>query len=100
MIVDTGKPPPRGFDEIAHAGTLSFEMSHERERIIVNCGAYRGPKPGWSRVARASAAHSVLVVADTNSTEIRDDGTLGRGPASVALRARRARGPAMDLGDA
>ena len=83
VIVDTGKPSPRGFDETAHAGTLSFEMSHERERIIVNCGAYRGPKPGWSRVARASAAHSVLVVADTNSIEIRQDGALGRGPASI-----------------
>ena len=83
VIVDTGRPPPHGFDEIAHAGTLSFEISHERERIIVNCGAYRGPKSGWSRVARASAAHSVLVVADTNSTEIREDGTLGHGPGSV-----------------
>jgi uncharacterized heparinase superfamily protein len=83
VIVDTGRPPPRGFDETAHAGTLSFEISHERERIIVNCGAYRGPKSGWSRVARASAAHSVLVVADTNSTEIREDGALGHGPGSV-----------------
>ena len=82
-IMDTGRPPPGGFDEIAHAGTLSFEMSHERERIIVNCGAYRGPKSSWSRVARASAAHSVLVVADTNSVEIRGDGALGRGPQSI-----------------
>ena len=83
VVVDAGKPPPPGFDEHAHAGALSFEMSHGRERIIVNCGAYRGPKPNWWRVARASAAHSVLVVADTNSAEIRDDGILGRGPASV-----------------
>jgi uncharacterized heparinase superfamily protein len=83
VVVDTGKPPPAGFNEHAHAGALSFEMSHERERIIVNCGAYRGPKPNWWRVARASAAHSVLVVADTNSAEIREDGILGRGPASV-----------------
>jgi uncharacterized heparinase superfamily protein len=84
VVVDTGKPPPPGFDEHAHAGALSFEMSHERERVIVNCGAYRGPKPNWWRVARASAAHSLLVVADTNSVEIRDDGTLGRAPSSVA----------------
>jgi uncharacterized heparinase superfamily protein len=77
-IMDTGSPPSGDFNGIAHAGTLSFEMSHERERIIVNCGAYRGPKSNWSRVARASAAHSVLVVADTNSVEIRQDGTFGR----------------------
>jgi uncharacterized heparinase superfamily protein len=84
VLIDTGKPPPRGFDDHAHAGPLSFELSHERERIIVNCGAYRGPKPNWWRVARASAAHSVMVVADTNSVEIRADGTLGRIPTSVA----------------
>jgi uncharacterized heparinase superfamily protein len=83
VVVDTGRPPPPGFDEHAHAGALSLEMSHGRERLIVNCGAYRGAKPNWWRVARASAAHSVLVVADTNSAEIRDDGVLGRAPASV-----------------
>jgi uncharacterized heparinase superfamily protein len=83
VLIDTGKPPPRGFDDHAHAGPLSFELSHERERIIVNCGAYRGPKPNWWRVARASAAHSVMVVADTNSVEIRADGTLGRSPTAI-----------------
>jgi uncharacterized heparinase superfamily protein len=83
IIVDTGGPPAAGFDTHAHAGALSFEMSHGRERIIVNCGAYRGPQAGWSRVARASAAHSVLVVADTNAAEIREDGAVGRSPASV-----------------
>lgn len=84
VLVDTGGPPPRGFDEHAHAGILSFEMSHGRERIIVNCGAYRGPKPNWSLVSRASAAHSVLVVADTNSVEIRENGAVERGSGRVA----------------
>lgn len=81
VLVDAGRPPPRGFDGAAHAGILSFEMSHERERIIVNCGSYRGAR---SRLSRASAAHSVLVVADTNAVEIRADGTLGRAPRAVA----------------
>jgi uncharacterized heparinase superfamily protein len=83
IIVDAGRPPPAGFDEIAHAGTLSFELSQGRERIIVNCGAYRGPKPVWRRVTRATAAHSVLVVDDTNSVEIGADGRLGRAPSTV-----------------
>ena len=98
VVVDTGKRPPPGFDTHAHAGALSFEMSHGRERIIVNCGAYRGPKPSWSRVARASAAHSVLVVADTNSAEIRDDGAAQPGADHGLLRAGRTRRPAMDFG--
>ncbi|HTV44150.1 MAG TPA: heparinase II/III family protein [Stellaceae bacterium] len=83
VLVDTGRSPSPGFDEEVHAGALSFEMSHERDRIIVNCGAYRGPRANWWRVARASAAHSVLVVADTNSVEIRDDGEFVRTPISV-----------------
>jgi uncharacterized heparinase superfamily protein len=82
VLVDTGKPQP-GFDEHAHAGTLSFEMSHGRERMIVNCGGFRGTNPTWSRVARASAAHSLLVIEDTNSIEIDEDGALGRVPANV-----------------
>jgi uncharacterized heparinase superfamily protein len=83
VILDTGKPPARGFDREAHAGMLSFELSQGRDRIIVNCGGYRGPKPAWHRIARASAAHSVLVVGDTNAVEIQADGSLGHAPESV-----------------
>src|SRR5207237_855853 len=43
----------------------------------------RGTRPPWRRVARASAAHSVLVVGDTNSAEIMIDGAIGRAPGSV-----------------
>jgi uncharacterized heparinase superfamily protein len=83
VLVDTGKPPPPGFDHHAHAGPLSFEMSHGRERIIVNCGGYRGTQRAWRQVARSTAAHSVLVVNDTNAVEINDDGTLGRSPPTI-----------------
>ena len=99
-VVDTGKPPPRGFDGAAHAGTLSFELSHGRDRIVVNCGGYRGSKPAWRRLSRTSAAHSVLVVDDTNAVEILADGALGRGPGDGDLRARRGGRPPMDRGGA
>ena len=79
----TGKKPPPGFDGTAHAGMLSFELSHGRDRIVVNCGGYRGPKLAWRRLSRTSAAHSVLVVDDTNAVEILADGALGRGPGAV-----------------
>jgi uncharacterized heparinase superfamily protein len=84
LLADTGPPPPRGLDGEAHAGTLSFEMSYGRERLIVNCGAYHGPSAQWRGVARATAAHSTLIIADTNSAEITEDGGLGRRPVHVA----------------
>jgi len=82
VLVDTGKPVP-GFDEAAHAGPLSFEMSQGRERLIVNCGGYRGGQRAWRQVARSTAAHSVLIVADTNALEINEDGSLGRVPPTI-----------------
>ncbi|MBV8397627.1 MAG: heparinase II/III family protein, partial [Acetobacteraceae bacterium] len=38
LIVDCGAPPPLGVDRLAHAGTLAFELSIGRDRLIVNCG--------------------------------------------------------------
>src|SRR3546814_8791561 len=46
VLVDCGRPPPPGYDRLAHAGTLSFEMSVGRERLIVNCGAQGGTQSG------------------------------------------------------
>ncbi len=91
VIVDAGAPPagragagllPRGADRFHHAGTLSFEMSVGRDRVIVNCGAAPAADAGWRDAMRATAAHSTLVVADTNSAELQDGG-LGRRPEVV-----------------
>jgi uncharacterized heparinase superfamily protein len=76
VIADSGSPPGRGMDGIAHAGTLSFEMSAAHERLIVNCGAYPGAPRDWRHFMRYTAAHSTAVVDDTNSTEITDHGAL------------------------
>ncbi len=83
VIADCGAPPPPGLDGDAHAGTLSFELSHGRERLIVNCGGYHGPSAQWRGAARATAAHSTLVVADTNSSELAGEEGLRRRPGQV-----------------
>lgn len=81
VILDAGVPQPLDGCH-PHAGTLSFEMSIGRERLVVNCGALPGPE-GWSAAQRATAAHSTLVVADTNSAELLSEGRLGRRAAAV-----------------
>lgn len=91
VLVDAGAPPPPGLDTHAHAGTLSFEMSVGRERLIVNCGAHPGD-PDWRRAQRMTAAHSTLTLADTNSSVILPKGGVLRGPGIVACRREEADG--------
>jgi len=67
ILADTGRPPPFGMSQDAHAGCLSFEFSHARNRIVVNCGMPAINKKAWQRVARATAAHSTATLNDTSS---------------------------------
>jgi uncharacterized heparinase superfamily protein len=83
VLVDCARPPPLGFDRDGHAGTLAFEMSHGRERIVVNCGAYQGLGTAWRLAMRATAAHSTVIVADTNSAELLAAGGIGKAPRGV-----------------
>jgi uncharacterized heparinase superfamily protein len=91
LIIDCGAPPPPGMDRLAHAGTLSLEMSVGRDRLIVNCGAYATGPQEWRDASRATAAHSTLTIADVNSSEIRRDG-LGRRPEKVDVQRQEANG--------
>jgi len=93
VLVDSGAPAPAGYDRHAHAGTLSFEMSVGRERLIVNCGAHRG-RGDWWQAQRSTAAHSTLVVDDTNSSVFSPDSGLVRGPRMVTCKRDEAEGNA------
>ena len=91
LVLDGGAPPPPGADRLAHAGTLSMELSVGRERLIVNCGGMPASLGAWSDAARATAAHSTLVIADTNSSELKTAG-LGRRPEVVDVQRQEANG--------
>ena len=91
LVVDCGRPPPPGVDRLSHAGTLSLEVSIGRERLIVNCGAAPAAGKHWQDAARATAAHSTLVIADTNSSELKPTG-IGRQPERVEAQRQEANG--------
>lgn len=91
VIVDCGAPPPAGVDRMAHAGTLSMEMSVGRDRMIVNCGAFPAGPAEWRDAVRSTAAHSTLVIADVNSSELLANG-LGRRPENVQAQRQEANG--------
>ena len=84
VLADTGAParPFRGGG--AHAGTLSIEVSVGQERMIVNCGTAVESEATWKVVQRMTAAHSTLSVEDRNSSEILNDGGIGRSARIIA----------------
>ena len=83
LIADMGRPPAAG--RWAHAGTFGFEISVGAERLVVNCGDWRGGDAAWRRALRATAAHSTLTVDDTNTAALRDDGGIAHGPTKVEV---------------
>jgi uncharacterized heparinase superfamily protein len=85
VIMDCGAPPRHGLDDHAHAGTLSFEFTHDSERMIVNCGAHPWSRE-WRQVQRTTAAHSTLIVDNTNSAMLLPHGGLALRPNIVTCR--------------
>jgi uncharacterized heparinase superfamily protein len=91
VIADTGAPPPMMLSHEAHAGVLSFEFSHGRNRIVVNCGMPTANRDAWRAVARATAAHSTATLNETSSCRFLSAPTYNRfmgapiveGPSSV-----------------
>jgi len=81
LIIDAGTPPAHLLSGKAAAATGSFEFSAGQERLIVNMGpaSMRGPMPELAVMSRATAANTALIIGDTNSNKIREDGLLGPG---------------------
>jgi len=89
IVVDAAPPPPPRMAASGCASTLAMEMSDGAQRLVVNCGG-PGPVPTelpseLVEALRTTAAHSTLVLDDTNSTAILPDGSLGKGVADVAI---------------
>ena len=89
VVLDGAAPPPARLSPRACASTLAIEVSDGAQRLIVNCGG-----PGLlpttlsgelAAALRSTAAHSTLVLDDTNSTAVLPDGTLGKGVEDVPV---------------
>lgn len=88
LILDAGAPPAAPYDAAAHAGCLSFEMSIGSDRLIVNCGAPLAPESPWAEPLRATAAHTTVVLADTNALDLRPGSGVRRRPKAIAATRR------------
>lgn len=92
LLADAAPPPIARVTEAGCASTLAFELSDGAERIVVNCGGAAlagGTIPAdLARGLRTTAAHSTLILADSNSTAILSNGSLGKGVTEVELDRR------------
>ncbi|MBT6117070.1 MAG: hypothetical protein HOH66_04320, partial [Rhodospirillaceae bacterium] len=86
LLVDAAAPPPPGLDRRAHAAPLALEMSAGSERLIVNCGADPEASQAWRAAQRATAAHSTLVLGDTNAVALTGGGGLASRPEVTCRR--------------
>ncbi len=101
LVLDAAPPPASRLASGGCASTLAFEFSDGAHRLIVNCG---GPNGGGvlpadlTKALRSTAAHSTLTLADSNSTAIHEDGSLGRGVTEVELdRLEKEGGSRLDV---
>lgn len=70
VLCDVGQIGPDYLPGHAHADTLSFELSLKGERAIVNSGISEYGLSSERLRQRGTAAHSTVVVADTDSSEV------------------------------
>ncbi len=89
---DAAPPPLAKHTRAGSASTLAFELSHQGQRLIVNCGGAAcagGLIPvRLEQGLRATAAHSTLVLDDVNSTAILMNGKIGNGVSEVEISRR------------
>ncbi len=73
IFFDVVQPANFGFHKKLGAGSLAIEISADGEKIITNCGSSEagGKNPAYLKY---SAAHSTLIINNTNISEIKEGG--------------------------
>lgn len=89
LVADAAPPPIGTVSEVGCASTLGFEMSDGPYRVIVNCGGAGAGDVLLSdalvQALRTTAAHSTLVLADSNSTALLPQGGLAAGVSQTEI---------------
>ncbi len=101
LIADTGPSPPFAVSADALAGCLSFEFSHQRQRIFVNCGVPRQSGRELPVELRATAAHNATTIAGASCCQfilLRGETRVLKGPRKVtATRSTTPEGESIAL---
>jgi len=87
-FIDVAKVGPDYQPGHAHADTLSFELSINNRRIIVNSGTSTYKKGRLRQWQRSTAAHNTVEINDENSSEVWDSFKVARRtkPTNVSVK--------------
>ena len=72
IFFDVTKPNVKLISQNLHAGTLGFEISCKNEKIVTNCGSIEKRGVKKLNYLRYSAAHSTIILNNTNISELGD----------------------------
>ncbi len=85
VFFDTVSPGKYYEKNNLHASTLAIEISFNKEKIFTNCGSLEtgiGNKPDYLKY---SAAHSTIILDNTNLSEIKGTGSFKKYPRIVKM---------------
>lgn len=70
LILDAGKPCPDYLPAHAQADLLTYELSIDGQRIVVDSGVYEYAEGPWRDYFRSTRAHNTVEVAGENQSEV------------------------------
>ena len=70
LILDAGKPCPDYVPAHAQADLLTYELSIDGQRVVVDSGVYEYTAGAWRDFFRSTRAHNTVEVAGENQSEV------------------------------
>lgn len=70
IILDVGKIGPRYLTAHSHADTLSFEMTFNNQKVLVNSGTSCYGESSRRHFERSTKAHNTVEISNRNSSEV------------------------------
>ena len=71
IIIDFGSTPEKKYSADYQSGALSFEIFHDKEKVITNCGYFQNYNHKLNILSKSTAAHSTLSIDDRSSCKFK-----------------------------
>ncbi len=71
IIIDLGPTPEKRYSKDYQSGALSFEIFHDKEKLITNCGYFQNYNHKLNILSKSTAAHSSLSIDDRSSCKFK-----------------------------